>query len=219
MSISLNVSTPGAIPNYKALQNAVGDWLNRTDLGPNIPVFIQLAEAMFNREIRHPLMEKTVTGATSGEDSELPADYLAMRAIYEEGSPDRPLKGTSPTSERIISNGTAGQPLYYTLVSSGIRLIPPPSDTILLTMDYFAEIPALSATQPANWLLEQHPDAYLYGTLFHAEAYLDNATRASQWKSLVDAAVTRINRAARNDRYGAGPLVPNGIAQVRTARA
>lgn len=217
MSISLNVSVPGAIPNYKALQTSVGDWLNRSDLGPQIPTFIQMAEALFNRELRCQQMEKTVTGEASGEDSTLPDDYLAMRAIYEEGSPDRPLKGTSPTAERIVSDGTSGQPLYYALVSNGIRLIPPPSSPILLTMDYFASIPPLSSYQPSNWLLLQHPDAYLYGTLYHAEAYLDNATRAGQWKGLVDSVLQRINQQARNDRYGAGPLVPSGITQVRGA--
>jgi hypothetical protein len=217
MSISLDYSVPGAIPNYKALQSTVADWLDRDDLGAKIPTFITLAEAMFNRELRSKEMEKTVTGAVSSEDAELPTDYLAMRAIYEEGSPDRPLKGTSPTSERLVSDGTPGQPQWYALVSGGIRLIPPPASTILLTMDYFGRIPSLSSSQPSNWLLDKHPDAYLYGALYMAEAHLDNATRAAQWKSLVDEVLAKLNRSSRNDRYGAGPLVPNGVTQVRGA--
>lgn len=217
MAISLNLNVPGAIPDLTTLIEVVQDWLDRDDLSAKIPTFIQMAEALFNRELRTPQMENTKVGTATTEDTSLPDDYLAMRAVYEEGSPDRPLKGISPTAIRQDYDGSTGTPVAYTLVSGGIRLIPPPASPILLTMDYFAQIEPLSVYAPSNWLLLQHPDAYLYGTLFHAEAFLDNPTRASQWKTLLDQVIDRINRSARNDRYGAGPLVPHGPTQVRSA--
>jgi hypothetical protein len=218
MAISLNVSAPAAIPDLDTLKSTASDWLDRDDLDTKIPTFIQMAEAMFNRELRAPEMEKTSTGSVTAEDTPLPADYLAMRAIYVEGSPDRPLRGVAPSAIRQGFDGTAGTPLAYAIVSQSIRLVPPPSDEILVTIDYWAKIDALSVVAPSNWLLEKHPDAYLYGTLYCAEAYLDNSTRAAQWKSLLDQTIDRINRTARNDRYGAGPLVPNTVGQVRNSR-
>jgi hypothetical protein len=218
MSISLAVTSPGAIPDLDTLKAAVADWLDRDDLETKIPMFVQMTEAMFNRELRAPQMERTVTGTATGEDVTLPSDYLAMRAIYEEGSPDRPLRGIAPTAIRQGFDGSTGTPVAYSLVSGGIRLVPPPSDSVLLTMDYFALIEPLSVFAPSNWLLELHPDAYLYGTLFNAEIYLDNAQRAAQWKGLLDQVIDRINKTSRNDRYGAGPLVPNSVSQVRSAR-
>jgi hypothetical protein len=218
MAISLNVSAPAAIPDLDTLKSTASDWLDRDDLDTKIPVFILMAEALFNRELRTPDMEKTTTGQVSGEDTPLPDDYLAMRAIYEEGSPDRPLKGIAPSAIRQDFDGTTGSPVAYALISGGIRLVPPPSASLLVTMDYWARIDALSTANPSNWLLEKHPDVYLWGTLFYAEAHLDNATRAGQWKSLLDEAISRINRAASNDRYGAGPLVPSIARQVRGAR-
>jgi hypothetical protein len=163
-------------------------------------------------------MERKVIGNATGEDVDLPNDYLAMRAIYEQGSPDRPLKGIPPTAIRDGFDGTAGTPVAYSLVSGAIRLVPPPDTTYVLAMDYWAEIEPLSAFAPSNWLLQKHPDAYLYGSLFQAEAYLDNATRASQWKGLLDQVIQRINGRANDDRYGAGPLVPTSIVQVRGAK-
>lgn len=215
MAISLNVSAPAAIPDLDTLKSTVSDWLDRDDLDTKIPTFILMAEAQFNRELRTPEMEKTTTGQVSGEDTPLPDDYSAMRAIYEEGSPDRPLKGIAPSAIRRDFDGTTGTPVAYALISGGIRLVPPPSSSLLVTMDYWARIDALSTANPSNWLLEKHPDAYLFGTLFYAEAHLDNATRAGQWKSLLDETIGRINRAASNDRYGAGPLVPSIARQVR----
>jgi hypothetical protein len=218
MAIALNVTSPGAIPDYVTLKATVSDWLDRDDLDDRIPTFIQMAEALFNRELRCQQMEATVTGMATAEDMPLPTDYLAMRSIYIEGSPDRPLRGIAPSALRQGFDGTAGDAVAYTLVSGGIRLVPPPADETLLTMDYWAKIDGLSTQFPSNWLLETHPDAYLYGTLFNAEAFLDNPTRAAQWKGLLDQVVGRINRTASNDRYGAGPLVPSTMTQVRGAK-
>jgi hypothetical protein len=221
MSISLALTSPSAIPNRDVLIATVQDWLDRDDIADRIPTFIQLAEAQFNLDLRCPEMENTVTFSASAEDNPIPpaaSDYIAMRAIYIEGSPDRPLRAMAPSALKREFDGATGTPVAYCLVSGGIRLAPPPSSPVLLTMDYFARIEALSVTAPSNWMLEKHPGAYLYGTLFHAECLLDNATRASQWKMLLDETITKISRAARSNRFGAGPLVPNTATQVWQAR-
>jgi hypothetical protein len=219
MAISLNVSAPGAIPDLDTLKSTVSAHLDRDDLDTLLPQFILLAEAMFNRELRCPEMEQTDTVQVTSEDTPLPDDYLAMRAIYIEGNPDRPLRGMAPSAIRQEFDGTSGIPVAYTLVGGGLRLYPVPTTPgSLITMDYWARIVNLSTAAPSNWLLEKHPDAYLYGTLFQAEAYLDNATRASQWAQLLGNVIDRINRTSRNDRYGAGPLVPNHVVQVRGGR-
>lgn len=219
MGISLNVSSPGAIPDLDTLKATIADWLDRDDLDAKIPVFIQLAESMFNRELRCPEMENTVTASVDTEDTSLPDDYLAMRAMYIEGSPDNPIKAMSPTALKSEYNGASGFPKAYALVGGGMRLAPPPSGPILLTMDYFAQIDPLSVFAPSNWLLEKHPDAYLYASLYFAEQILDNPTRVQQWKSLLVEVIERINRAAKNNRYGAGPLVPNTVGQVSGSRS
>jgi hypothetical protein len=218
MSISIAVSSASAIPDLPTLKAVVADWLDRDDLDSRIPTYVQMAEAMFNRELRTPEMEKSTLLPASSEDVTLPTDYLAMRSIYIEGSPDRPLRGVAPTAIRQTFDGSTGTPVAYTLVSGGLRLEPPPADALQLQLDYFARIEGLTDAAPSNWMLEKHPDAYLYGSLFYAEQMLDNSTRAAQWKGLLDEVMARINRAANNDRYGAGPLVPNLQTQVRRAR-
>ena len=219
MSISLDTSSPSAIPDLDTLTVKAADWLDRSDLADKIPVFIALAEEMFNRELRSPEMEKTVTFQVADEDTPLPDDFLAMRAIYIEGSPDLPLKGMSPTALRQEFDGSTATPTAYALVAGGIRMAPPPSEPILLTMDYFRSLAPLSVFAPSNWLLLKHPSAYLYAVLFFAESFLDNAIRAAQWKGLLDQVIGRINKTGRDNRYGAGPLVPNTIAQVWGSRA
>jgi hypothetical protein len=220
MAISINISAPGAISNLDDLKAWVADELDRdlADIGDRLAKCIQFAEADFNRGLRAPDMERTALGSATNEDTPLPDDYLAMRAIYEEGSPDRPLKGISPTAVRQISNGTAGTPVAYCLVSNSIRLIPPPASDVLLTMDYWARIEPLSVFAPSNWLLNKHPDLYVLGTLYHYYRFVPNREMAAAYKGLMSELVADINRVARNDRYGAGPLVPSTVTQVRGAK-
>jgi len=47
------------ITDYASLQAEVAGWLARADLTSQIPTFIQLAEARFNRDVRVREMQAT----------------------------------------------------------------------------------------------------------------------------------------------------------------
>jgi hypothetical protein len=218
MSFSIAVLSPGAIPDRDTLIDAIQKWLDRegdTVVTDMIPMFIALAEAEFNRQLRCPDMENTAPlMAAADEDTPLPSDYLAMRAIYVDGSPDRPLKAISPSAIRQNYDGTTGTPVAYALVSGVIRLAPPPASQLLLRMDYWARIEPLSVLSPANWLLLGHPGAYLFMALAFAEDYLDNDVKAQKYLGWAQTIVQDINKAGRSDQYGAGALVPSTVNQV-----
>src|ERR1051326_4633117 len=168
MAISIDVSDPLAISSRDDLKVWVAEEVDRDvdEISDNLDKWILMAEARFNRDLRSPEMEKSAILLASGEDTALPGDYLAMRAVYEEGSPDRPLKAVSPTSIRRGFDGSTGTPVAYALVSNSIRLIPPPASEILLSLDYWAGLENLSTITPSNWLLDKHPDAYVTAILF-----------------------------------------------------
>jgi hypothetical protein len=219
MAISINVSAAAAIANKDDLKTWIAEEVDRdlSDITDNLDKWILMAEARFNREIRSPEMEKSVTAVVTGEDTPLPADYLAMRAIYIDGSPDRPLRGMAPSAIRQEFDGTTGVPVAYTLVSQALRLVPPPaSDSdILITMDYWARIDALSTASPSNWMLEKHPDAYVTAVLFHYYRWSKDRESAVDANAICQGLIDQINRSSRNDRFGAGPLVPNHVVQTR----
>jgi hypothetical protein len=219
MSISIAVPSLSPIPDYSTLISVIADELDRDDLTATIPQFIQLAEAVLNRELRTPDMESSTLLNATSENVALPSDYLAMRSIYIEGSPDRPLRGMAPTAIRQQFDGSAGTPVAYTLVSGGLRLEPPPSSTIQLQLDYFARIEGLSDSSPSNWMLEKNPDVYLDASLYFAYKRLKNKDEERAYFERTAVGIGRINAAARADRYGAGPLIPNTINQVGQARA
>lgn len=222
MSISLAITSVGPIQSYDGLLLDIAKWLDREGdsvVTTMVPTFVQFAEEMFNRELRCPEMEATDTFTITAEDTPLPSDFLAMRAIYIEASPDLPLKGVSPNALKREFDGTTGTPTAYCLVSGGIRVAPPPASATVLTMDYFQMIQALSVANPSNWLLQKHPSAYLSGALAFAYDYLDDDAKAQKYFQAVAGIIGRINKTTRNNRFGAGPLVPNTVPQVGIARA
>lgn len=215
MSIALNTNPPGAIGNYTALLTEISEWLNRNDLDARIPGFIRLCEARLNRLLRTPDMETTAAIVATAEDNALPLDFLAMRSLYIEGTPDRPLNEYSPNAIASAYNGSTGIPTGFTVFSGILRLVPPPASSTTLQMVYFAKITPLTDGSPSNWVLDAHPDVYLYGTLLEASAFIDDSPRVQQWKAAYDESIGEMIGAGAKARYGSGPLVPTTVRQVR----
>jgi hypothetical protein len=67
--------------------------------------------------------------------------------------------------------------------------------------EYFKTIPSLSDAVPSNWLLEDHPDVYLYGTLVEASLYLMDDERLPGWSQALEEAVQEIKEADKVARY------------------
>ncbi len=219
-TVALSIGLTEPIGEFSTLVNTVRAWTNRSDLtDTQITEFIAIAEARFNRIIRHPEMEEIVTSTLTTGNNNLPDGFLAMRSIYRDR---QELKAMTP-SALIREYGTdAGISVAYTLMGSNprkIRLGPQPSSATTVTMVYYKKITGVDENNADNWLLNEHPDLYLFGTLLAAEAFLANDDRLPIWKSAFDEALAEIDRSAQRDRYGAAPLVASSVSQVRGARA
>lgn len=217
-AFSIGVPSNSAIPDYPTLKSTIADWLDRDDLDSKIPFFVQMAEAMFNRELRTREMEATTLITTSIERTDLPADYLEMRAIYILGSPDRPLRATVPTAVRQEYDGTPAAPDAYTMVGGGLVLIPPPDSPVNLHLDYFARIEGLTDANEANWLLDKHPDLYWSAAIAYAYDYLDDDAKSQKYFGYTTTLIDRINRSAQNDRFGPAPMARFTCPQTTGAR-
>lgn len=179
-----------ALDSYAGLTAALQTWIARADLSGDVDDMIDMFEAWFNRNIRHPQMEQEAT-APAAEYMALPDGFIEMRDIQWQGSPVIQLEYQTPTMADIQSPyGTAETPYFYTIVSNQIRLVPPPNDTTNIRMDYWQKLPALSATVPTNWLLSLYPDAYLYGSLVHGHVRVQDPQLATfinaGWSSVMN---------------------------------
>jgi hypothetical protein len=199
-----------AITNYTNLQTTIADFLNRDDLTSVIPVFIQLAESQMNRDVRHWKMETRASGQQSGGDQymQIPADWVETIRFHVTGNGTSPIDLISRAAmqdRRAGYEDQTGIPRYYCHADSQFELYPTPADDTDLELLYLAKIPDL-ATNSTNWLLEDAPDAYLYGSLLHSAPYLQEDARVAVWAQMYSAAVARLNEASEKARYSGSGL-------------
>lgn len=195
------------LTSYTGLQAAIADTLNRKSLNDQIPGFIALHEAKANRELRVRDMETIATGTTAGRFTNLPADFASPISLdLTNGNVDYPDLSFVGTAEakalrlKYRSLGFTTQPTHWTVVGQQFEVIPADSGFDYELM-YHARIPALSASNPSNWLLVKAPDLYLYGACLEAAPYLKDDDRLTTWGTLRQQVIDAMNLESQRAKY------------------
>ena len=195
-----------ALDTYSDLSSAITDWLNDANLSTKVDTFIRLAEARFNRVVRHPDMESFTTLSLTAETASLPAGAVGIKIMWIDGSPDNQLVPMSLSDLKMLYGGRSGTPQAYAIAGGNIYFGPvSSSDTVQVI--YYTGIPNLNGTtNTTNWLLTSHPDIYLFACLVMAEARGWNDERLPLLKSALDEALAELSAAGQKKRYGGAPL-------------
>ena len=198
------------LSTYSGLQSAVADYLNRTDLTSQVPGFIALAEAKFNRDERLRCRQALVRAQAnlSSQFETLPGDYTEMWNIQLNTQPITVMEYVPPqVADQIKArHWTPGKPTKFTVVGNTMELVPAPDGTYSAEMLYFSTLPTLSNTNTSNWLLQLAPDAYLYGALMESAPYLRDDDRLPMWSSSLNTILDQIRVNDQRATYNAGPL-------------
>lgn len=208
-----------SISSYSDLVARVAAWLNRDDLATEIPTFIALCEAELNRRLRAPAMEVAATISASDEATTLPTDCREIRSLWTTGTYNVELKPISMSDIARNYTGLSGVPESYAVSGGVLYLAPPPAAFTTLRLTYYQAIPSLSETGPSNWLLQMHPDAYLYGTLLAAEAFGFNDDRLPVWSGAFENVIDGISREGARARYGTAPRMASPVVPINGVRA
>jgi hypothetical protein len=196
-----------ALDTYAGLQTAIANWADRTDLDAFIPDFIHLTEARFNRVLRLRAMEQSQFAVTVGGESNyaLPTNFLQMREFRINTEPTVSLRYVSPEIFEAWNLGQ-GTPKFYTIIANEIRLGPTPAGAYEIEMLYWRRFPALTTAAPTNWMLENAPDVYLYGSLLELEPFIQNDARIAVWGAGYTNAIESIQSADDKDRHSGSAL-------------
>ncbi|OZI20506.1 hypothetical protein CAL26_23720 [Bordetella genomosp. 9] len=182
--------------SYTALTTSIAGWIKRKDQQARIPDFIALFEARMNRVLRTTNQRKYAALNVYGGSVVLPDDFLEPIAI-DDGTKGLDFMTTLQFGPSQVENG------FYA-IEAGSLLVS--GDTGLVNLRYYARIPSLTADMPSNWVLANHPDAYLFGALTEAEPYLLNDARMQMWKDRGDTAIQGIQLADDQARFAGGTL-------------
>lgn len=199
-----------ALTTYTELQASVADFLNRSDLTSVIPDFVTMAEADLNRTLRVREMSVRTQAPVSTQYVQLPGDFLGMRNIDLMTDPITPLTYKNLQNLDIHrANDATGKPLYYSIMQNNIEFAPVPDSDYTIEIVYYQKIPALStANDGVNWLLTDHPDAYLYGTLMHSAPYLQADERVGLWAGKYQQIIEQITTSDEKARFsGSTPSI------------
>ena len=195
---------------YAELKSAIADFLNRQDLTSVIPTFIQLAEASINRTVRHRRMLSRATATLTTQFTDLPDDFLEAKNIQLNSNPVTPLSFVTLEHADLLRSGmyqTEGKPKYYTLVADTIEVVPVPDTEYTIELTYYARITPLSDAVTSNWLLDNSPDAYLYGALVHSAPYLKDDSRIPVWVGLFEKSLSDLKAETERSEFSGSSLV------------
>lgn len=190
-----------ALANYDELKAAVARWMHRIDLTDQIPDFIALAESYLNRELRLRVMQKEValTVAAGDRAVALPSDFISPMDLWVEARRARAtLRYREPN--QMIVDAAPGEAAGWTITGGNIELDRTSVGPICLTLRYYSAL-RLTESNPTNWLLDHHPDIYLFGALTEAAPFTRDEGASSAWMARRDRAIDEIN--TKESRIGA----------------
>jgi len=193
-----------SLANYTDLQASVADWLHRVDLTSLVPDFIALAESKLNDVLRLRMMETTTALVTvaSQDYAPLPAGYLEPIACYIDwGAGKVPL--TKRDADALPFSTTDAAPDYWAIDGANVRFAAPISSTSAYTISlrHYGALAIATPNTAATWLLTNHPDVYLYGSLLAATPYILGDKRLPVWGALHrDAMKSLQNKEKRSKR-------------------
>lgn len=197
-----------SITTYAELKSAIADFLNRDDLTSVIPTFISTAEAQMQREVRHYKMMQRSTADIDSRYSALPGNWLETIRFHVTGDRSYRIENTSMDDilQLRMANPTAGRPTHYAHIGETLEVYPTPDQAYTSELLYYEKIPALSDSNTTNWLLQDAPDAYLYGALLHSAPYLQEDSRMQVWGTIYVEAIKSVNGQSEKARYGSAGL-------------
>lgn len=196
-----------ALDTYNGLKEEVAGWLNRQDLQAVIPTFVRLLESQIERTLRVREMITRARAVITEEFTVLPQDFLALEhAIVNEAKPITLEWVPKNQIDHLQATLPAGPLKYYTIIGDELEVAPFPQGESEIEVVYYRSIEKLSETNQSNWLLQRHPDVYLFGTLMQAAPYLKNDERIPLWSSALSAIVEDIRLADERATRGGTPL-------------
>lgn len=179
-----------AITSFSELKTAVGNWVVPAPATARIPEFIALAEATLNRTLLCRQMDAVATVTITDGIGAVPAGFRQVRSFALTASPYTRLTPMPADFIASLDPSVGGTPQCYDRVGSNFIFWPPSSSSA--TLRYRKALTPLSDAAPTNWLLEEHPDIYLFSTLLHADLYDVDQERLSNWTAGLDTAVSQL---------------------------
>lgn len=196
---------------HSELKTSIANHLHRTDLTSLIPDFIIFAETTISNDptpsdmdvlcgIRTREQNQRITQTINAEYEDTPANMLSIRDAQINTDPIMALTYLSPSEfTHKLKTSVTGTPEFYTIHGDELQFKPIPSGDFTLELSYTKKYTALDVDADTNWLLTNHPMAYVYASLVAASAYLEQDP--TKWAALYKSIAKGINGTADKGQH------------------
>lgn len=177
-----------SLANFTDLQASVARWAHRTDLTSLMADLVQLAEERIAKDLRllEQVKSDTLTTTPDVAAVALPADWLEFARDGVKYGGERV---DYATVEQLARYEHGPSYAAYSIQGTNLLLAPVSSNAESIAVTYYARVPALSVSNPTNWLLTKYPSIYLNACLIEAAIYADDEQAAGRWGALYNKAV------------------------------
>ncbi len=171
------------INNFGDLKSELTRYLMHSRFSADYDLATKNFENFANRRLRVRPMEARIDLTTTGGECALPPDYLLWRAIIWGSDPDDALDYVHP----LYLNTKAASKRLFTIEGNTLRTNPVDDTVDRYDFHYYQKIPTITGSPTAsNWLLPDHADLYLEGTLFELFVLQRSADVATAHKARRD---------------------------------
>jgi hypothetical protein len=182
-----------ALNTYGDLAAAIPNWLNRSDISPQVPDFVRLAEARLGNDLSRAILEDERTVPITAGVATLPDDVVTVIAMKVQGAtyPDVEVIDGG-RAEDIKRSLYAGPRTFATIVGREVRLIGATTGNLVIRAR--CALPSVE-TNGTNRVLALWPNVYLFGALLEAANFLRDDAGVQLWTSRYAEAVQQANNA------------------------
>lgn len=195
-----------AISTLAELKTAITNWAKRDDLSSYLEDIILMGEKWIFRHARTRDMEEPLSVTISSGVAALPADFVALKHAYIDGTPIEPLqaKASSWIYTRYPTRSSESKPKYIAVEGSNFIFGPYPDSAYTVKGEYYKRL--TSVISSANALFTANPDLYLFAALSELEAFKKDDKRVELWMAKRNAILADVNNEDRAAEFSGGPL-------------
>ncbi len=201
-----------SLDTYDNLKAEIIDWSHREDMDLRVDTFIDLAESeMFSNpleplKIREQEDTASFTCSTTSRYVALPTDYKSMRTIQISLSNSSPHELRYRTPAQLNVSSVTGLPSFFT-VTTQIEFERTPDQAYSGEIWYHSGFTALSSSNTTNNVLTNHPDIYLFGSLWALKKHCTQYGESDYYYKKFLTAIKGANKDNNAGRYGPAPVM------------
>lgn len=197
------------IANYSEILSELATMMARSDIGGRYDRALRLVETDVNRLERKPIdMRATTTLTTvSGTSTlSLPSDCMDIVSMtYSDAKLSQ--IGLQELTDTYALQTNSKPRSFATYTKRVVKLGPTPDSAYSIELLYNQEVPALTSSNTTNWIVNEYPGIYLYGTAYKIALELRDNEQIAKYKALYDGEMGLLANQQVAEKYAREPMV------------